>query len=89
MENTECATFHLNSCDILYGTAVYNSNSPADYATGLSTQYGSINSDRNDFTFYNIDFKTILGTMYEKYNRFNLKLSCVICSSTAGFGTAD
>ena len=87
MENTECATFHLNSCDILYGSALYNSNSPADYTNGLSTQYGSINSDRNDFTFYNIDFKTILGTMYEKYDRFNLKLSCVMVSSSAGFGT--
>ena len=89
MENTECATFHLNSCDILYGSTYYNSNSPADYANDLSTQYGSINSDRNDFTFYNVDFKTILGTMYEKYDRFNLKLSCVIVSSSAGFGTAD
>ena len=89
MENTECATFHLNSCDILYGSAYYNSNSATDYIGGLSTQYGSINSDRNDFTFYNIDFKTILGTMYEKYDRFNLKLSCVIVSSSAGFGTAD
>ena len=39
---------------ILYGSALYNSNSPADYANGLSTQYGSINSDRNDFTLYNI-----------------------------------
>ena len=25
MENTECATFHLNSCDILFGSAFYNS----------------------------------------------------------------
>ena len=88
MENTECATFHLNSCDILFGSAYYNSNSPADYANGLSTLYGSINSDRNDFTFNNIDFKTILGTMYEKYDRFNLKLSAIMVSSSSGFGTA-
>lgn len=88
MQTTECATFHLNSCDILYGTAIYNSNTPGDYAGGVSSQYGSINSDRNDFTFNNIDFKTILGTMYDKYDRFNLKLSCVMTSSSAGFGTA-
>ena len=87
MENTECATFHLNSCNILYGTNYYNSNSSTDFIAGLSSQYGSINSDRNDFTFNNIDFKTILGTMYEKFDRFNLKLSCVMVSSPAGFGT--
>ncbi len=88
MENTECATFHINSCAILFGSAYYNSHSPADYAYGLSTQYGSINSDRNDFTCNNIDFKTILGTMYEKYDRFNLKLSSIMCSSSSGFGIA-
>ena len=88
MQTSECATFHLNTCDILYGTALYNSNTPGDYAGGLSTSLGSINSDRNDFTFNNIDFKTILGTMYDKYDRFNIKLSCVMVSSSAGFGFA-
>ena len=87
MQTTECATFHLNTCDILFGTALYNSNTAGDYTGGLITQYGSINSDRNDFTFNNIDFKTILGTMYEKYDRFNLKLSCVMFSSQGGFAT--
>jgi hypothetical protein len=87
MENTECATFHLNTCDILFGTTYYNSNSATDFIGGLSSQYGLINSDRNDFTFNNIDFKTILGTMYEKYDRFNLKLSCVMVSSSGGFGS--
>jgi hypothetical protein len=89
MQTTECATFHLNSSDILYGTAIYNSNTPNGYTGGVSTSYGTINSDRNDFTFNNVDFKTILGTMYEKYDRFNLKLSCAMCSSSAGFGVSS
>ena len=72
MQSLECATFHLNSNDILFVTAFFNSNTVADYANGKISQYGTINSQRNDFTFYNIDFKTILGTMYEKYDQFNI-----------------
>jgi hypothetical protein len=87
MQTSECATFHLNTTDILFGTALYNSNTPVDYTGGLSSQYGSVNQDRNDFTFNNIDFKTILGTMYEKYDRFNLKLSSIMVSASTGFGT--
>ena len=65
MQTVECATFHLNSNDVL-SIPAYGSN-----------QYGSINQYRNDFTWNNIDFKTILGPMYENYDSFNIKLSLV------------
>jgi len=80
MQNKECATFHLNTNDIS------SSNTVGDYTNGINTANGSINSIRTDYTFYNIDFKTILGTMYEKYDRFNIKLSCAISGAQAGFG---
>ena len=64
MQTVECATFHLNSSDISPNVATTN-------------QWGSINQYRNDITWNNIDFRTILGTMYDKYDSFNMKLSLV------------
>ena len=60
----ECATFHLNTYAI----------SPN---VDTSNKYGTISLQRDDITWYNISLKTILGTMYEKYNKFNIKLSSI------------
>ena len=65
MQTVECATFHLNSNDILVAP-MYG-----------SSQYGTINQYRNDMTWSNVDFRTILGTMYDTYDSFNIKLSLV------------
>ena len=70
MQSVQCATFHLNTSDI---------NALAD----VNNEYGSMNLLRNDFTWYNISFKTILGDMYDKYDRFNIKLSSVMYSAIA------
>ena len=83
MQSIECATFHLNTNDI------NSSNTVGDYANGINNSYGSINSIRTDYSFYNIDFKQILGTMYEKYDRFNIKLSCAMSNSLDGYGTTN
>ena len=72
MEYVQVATFHLNTSDI-------------DLAnTGnVSNQYGTVNQFRNDFTWYNVSFKTILGDMYEQYDCFNIKLSSIMYSAIA------
>jgi len=57
----ECATFHLNTTNI--------SSNP-----NVTNQYGSINADRNDVTWYNVSLKTILGDMFDKYDKYNIKL---------------
>jgi len=72
MQTVECATFHLNTWDI-------------DNAGlgNVNNQYGSVNQLRNDITWNNINFKTILGEMFEKYDKFNIKLSSIMYSSIA------
>ena len=70
MQFVECATFHLNTTDIdLLNTG------------NVNNQYGSVNQFRNDITWYNISFKTILGDMYDKYDKFNIKLSSIMYSA--------
>ena len=68
MQTVECATFHLNTTDI--GTV-----------GDINNQYGSVSQYRNDITWNNISFKTILGDMYEKYDKFNIKLSSIMYSA--------
>ena len=67
---SECASFHLNTTDISVNSDVSN-------------QYGSINVYRNDITFNNISLRTILGDMYDKYDKFNIKLSALLYSQSA------
>ena len=64
MEYVECATFHLNSGDI----------SISILGSAVSNQFGTINGNRNDMTWSNVNFRTILGDMYDKYDKFNIKL---------------
>ena len=80
MQYVECATFHLNTIDISPSDTV------GDYANGITNAYGTINIARTDYTWYNVDFKTILGNLYDTYDKFNVKLSCVMYSSQNPFG---
>lgn len=75
MQTVECATFHLNVGDI----------SPN---VSSLTQFGSVNQYRNDFTWNNINFQTILGTMFDKYDSFNIKLS-LICHNNIAAQSAN
>jgi hypothetical protein len=72
MQFVECATFHLNTTDV----DITNTGN-------VNNQYGSVNQYRNDITWFNISFKTILGDMYEKYDKFNIKLSSIMYSQAA------
>ena len=72
MQTVECATFHLNTTDI-----------DLQSVGNVNNQYGSVNQFRNDFTWYNVSFKTILGDMFEKYDKFNIKLSSIMYGSIA------
>ena len=72
MQSIQCATFHLNSSDV---DTAGNGN--------VNNQYGSVNQFRNDYTWYNISLKTILGDMYDKYDSFNVKLSSIMYSTIA------
>jgi len=70
-----CATFHLNTSQIL--------TSEVAGAFPVTNSYGSINTFRNDFTWNNVDFKTILGDMYDKYDKFNISLAFITFGATA------
>ena len=74
----QSAHFHLNTTDIL------NSVTVGDYP--VINQYGSVNTIKTDYTWNNIDFKTILGDMYDKFEKFNIKLCAVQYTQQAIFG---
>jgi hypothetical protein len=66
----ECACFHLNTTDI-----------DTQNTGNVNNSYGSVNQFRNDITWYNINFKTILGDIYNKYDKFNIRLCSIMYSS--------
>ena len=77
-----CATFHLNTTQIL------NSETAGNFTNGINNSYGSINSLRTDLTWYNVDFKTILGDLYYQYDKFNISLAFITYGLTANvYGT--
>ncbi len=81
-----CATFHLNTSQI------YNSEAAANFAGGVYNNFGSINALRTDTTWYNVDFKTILGDMYDKYEKFNISLAFITfgaCVNIYGVNAID
>ena len=77
--NIQSAQFHLNTTDIL------NSLTVGDYP--VINQYGSVNTIKTDYTWNNIDFHTILGDMYDKFEKFNIKLCSVNYAQQAIYGT--
>ena len=78
--NTEFATFHLNTTDILNSVVV------GDYP--VVNKFGSVSLIKTDITWNNVDFKTILGDMYDKYKKFNVKLCSVNYAQQAVYGTS-
>jgi hypothetical protein len=52
---------------------------------GSTTQYGTMNANKNLFTFANINMRQIIGSLWNKYDKFNLivnTLSVMPLSST-------
>jgi hypothetical protein len=75
MANIEQATLILRSGDLIAG--------------GIN-QYGSCDVNKTNFTWNNINLRTLLGHMYDKYDLFNICLANVTQSNGGGnFGVTD
>ncbi len=51
---------------------------------GSTNQYGTMNSNYSQFTLTNINFRHILGRMWDKYEKFNLIMTSWGCGITIG-----
>lgn len=51
--------------------------------TGSTTSFGTCNANRTIFTFTNINMRNILGTLFDKYEKFNLIVNNVGLSAAA------
>ena len=77
MANLECVNFTLKT------TSINASTTFSDYYnTTIQTPTGVIANNRNTMTWYNVNFRNLLGPMYNKYNAFNLCLNSYAMSST-------
>ena len=83
MANLECVNFTLRTSSINAST-VFN-----DYLNKtVQTPTGLITNNRCTMTWYNVNFRNLLGPMYSKYNAFNLCLNHYAMSYPGGsFGT--
>jgi len=53
-----------------------------------SNNFGNCNAGRSIYTFTNINLRNILGSMYDKYSKFNLILKNVMCEAVNTWGNA-
>ena len=75
-----CATFHLNTAQIL--------NNEVNNQFPVANSFGTINNLRTDTTWFNVDFKTILGDMYYQFDKFNISLAFITFATGAyAYGT--
>ena len=51
-----------------------------------SNNFGNCNAGRSIYTFTNINLRNILGSMYDKYSKFNLILKNVMCEAVNTWG---
>jgi hypothetical protein len=51
---------------------------------GSTNEYGTMAADYTSFTLNNINFRNILGTMWDKYEKFNLIITSWGCGITLG-----
>lgn len=74
MSRYESSSLILRTIDIqMYNNGTYNA------ALGnVNNEFGSIQSRGQYCSFNNIDLKAILGTMWDKYDMFNLRLTTII-----------
>lgn len=69
MSNLEGATFILRTCDL------------PSFASGSNQAGSSNNASHSSFTWNNIDLKSILGDLWDKYDFFNISLVSNISST--------
>lgn len=77
--NSECASFVLRTCDL------------PNFASGENSMGSTNNASGSSYTWKNVDFRSILGEMYTKYDSFNIGLvNMVTTSQPANYAlTAD
>lgn len=86
MENERCAKLVLNT------SLFYPSSTGAPNTVGaMDPTMGYADAMRLNCTFTNLDWRQILGDMYDKYDEFNLVLVGATYMSTGGtpYGTAS
>ena len=61
----------------------------SDLADNATNQYGTINQYKTAYTWNNINLRTVLGDLYDKFDTFNLCLNTVVSSTgDANLGAA-
>ena len=56
---------------------------------GTTNEYGTGNSKLSSFTWTNINLRTLLGDMFDKYNRYLLLLQNISQANSGTMTTAD
>ena len=56
---------------------------------GTTNAYGTSNSTNTSFTWTNINLRTLLGDMFDKYDRYLLLLQNISHAYSAAIGTGD
>jgi hypothetical protein len=70
---------------VLKTTQISNSSTVGDYYNlTIQNNIGIVAQNRSSFTWFNISLKTLLGDMYDKYERFNIALNFIAGSATGG-----
>lgn len=59
----------------------------SDLPNGTITQYGECDAKNSSFTWYNINLRTLLGDMYNKYDAFNICLNTISSGNALYIGT--
>jgi hypothetical protein len=73
---------YKNPWNLLYQTEQANFTlSTRILSAGATNEYGTMNATMTNFTFANVNMRRIIGTLWDKYDKFNL-----ICSS---YGTGS
>jgi hypothetical protein len=73
----ECVNFVLKS------SSIEDDNTPAVYYDEiLVNNIGTVKENRSSLTWNNINLRTILGEMYDRYERFNISLNFIGGSAT-------
>ena len=68
---------------VLKSSQILLDNTPATYYNQIvNTSVGSVSNNRTSFTWNNVNLKTLLGDMFEKYERFNICLNFVAGAAT-------
>jgi len=76
----------LLNASLILKTSDITQQSTYLYGNAFSSQVGSMNAKGSSITWNNINLRTVLGTLYDKYDVFNLCLNTI---STAQANTID